>query len=110
MTLLPKKGDLQELKNWRPVSLLCTDYKILSKALALRLREVMVSIIHPDQTYCVPGRLISDKVTLIRNSDIARVLKMNGGLSTPFEIQRGVRQGCSLSGMLYSVAIEPLLH
>ena len=32
------------------------------------------------------------------------------GLSAPFEIQRGVRQGCSLSGMLYSVAIEPLLH
>ena len=31
ITLLPKKGDLQELKNWRPVSLLCTDYKILSK-------------------------------------------------------------------------------
>ena len=65
ITLLPKKGDLQELKNWRPVSLLCTDYKILSEALALRLREVMASVIHPDQTYCVPGRLIRDNVTLI---------------------------------------------
>ena len=50
ITLLPKKGNLQELKNWRVVSLLCTDYKILSKALALI--EVMASIIHPDQTYC----------------------------------------------------------
>ncbi|XP_049924877.1 uncharacterized protein LOC126405266 [Epinephelus moara] len=28
ITLLPKKGNLQEIKNWRPVSLLCTDYKI----------------------------------------------------------------------------------
>ena len=36
ITLLPKKGNLQEIKNWRPVSLLCTDYKILSKALANR--------------------------------------------------------------------------
>ncbi|KAJ3582854.1 hypothetical protein NHX12_024244 [Muraenolepis orangiensis] len=61
ITLLPKKVDLQQIKNWRPVSLLYTDYKILSKALALRLREVMASVVHPDQTYCVPGRLISDK-------------------------------------------------
>ncbi|KAJ3600299.1 hypothetical protein NHX12_031284 [Muraenolepis orangiensis] len=27
ITLYPKKGDLQEFKNWRPVSLLCSDYK-----------------------------------------------------------------------------------
>ena len=42
--------------------------------------------------------------------DIQSVLKINGGLSAPFQVQRGVRQGCALSGMLYSLAIEPLLH
>ena len=31
ITLLPKKGNLQDIKNWCPVSLPCTDYKILSK-------------------------------------------------------------------------------
>lgn len=31
ITLLPKKRDLQDLKNWRAVSLLCGDYKILSE-------------------------------------------------------------------------------
>lgn len=40
ITLLLKKGDVQEMKNWRPVSLLCTDYKIWSKALANRLKYV----------------------------------------------------------------------
>jgi len=25
LSLLPEKGDLKEVKNWRPVSLLCTD-------------------------------------------------------------------------------------
>ncbi|KAI3367340.1 hypothetical protein L3Q82_008155 [Scortum barcoo] len=39
ITLLPKKGNLQDIKNWRPVSLLCMDYKILSKVLANRLKR-----------------------------------------------------------------------
>ena len=51
ITLLPNKGNLQNLKNWRPVSLLCRDYKVLLKALALRLREVMAEVVHVDQTY-----------------------------------------------------------
>lgn len=161
LTLLPKKGDLQEIMNWRPVSLLCADYKILSKALANRLREVMDLVIHQDQTYCVPGRNILDNVSLIRDildisdslgiktglisldqekafdrvehhylwktlesfslspglmamikvlyRDIESVLKINGSLSGPFKVCRGVRQGCSISGMLYALAIEPML-
>ena len=31
ITLIPKKGDLNKLKYLRPISLLCTDYKILTK-------------------------------------------------------------------------------
>jgi hypothetical protein len=42
--------------------------------------------------------------------DIESVLKVNGGLSAPFKVCRGTRQGCSLSGMLYVIAIEPLLN
>ncbi len=59
------KGDLQDIKNFRPVALLCTDYKILSKVLATRLKEVMEQVIHTDQTCYVPGRLISDNIILI---------------------------------------------
>ncbi|CAM2108998.1 unnamed protein product [Caretta caretta] len=51
LTLLLKKGDLRELRNWRPVSLLSTDYKILAKAISLQLGSVMADVIHPDQTY-----------------------------------------------------------
>ena len=42
--------------------------------------------------------------------DIESVLKINGALSAPFKVSRGIRQGCAMSGMLYSLAIEPLLH
>lgn len=41
---------------------------------------------------------------------IQSMLKVNGGLSAPFNVNRGIRQGCSLSGMLYTLAIEPLLN
>ncbi|KAI4891758.1 hypothetical protein NFI96_005206 [Prochilodus magdalenae] len=67
LTLLPKKGDLCDLKNWRPLALLCTDYKIFSKALANRLKGVLGSIVHRDQAYCVTGRSITDNLFLIRD-------------------------------------------
>lgn len=42
--------------------------------------------------------------------DIASVLKINGRMSAPFNIGRGLRQACSFFGMLYSIGIEPLLR
>ncbi|KAK3522519.1 hypothetical protein QTP86_017665 [Hemibagrus guttatus] len=84
ITLVPKKGDLQDIKNWHPVSLLCTDYKVMSKALANRLRDIMDSVIHviqTDQTYCVPNRSIIDNVSLIRDIlDVSRSLAVDLGL------------------------------
>lgn len=44
VTLLPKKGNLLEIKNWCPMSLLCLDYRILSKALASRRKEAMKQV------------------------------------------------------------------
>ncbi|KAK3538615.1 hypothetical protein QTP86_008680 [Hemibagrus guttatus] len=81
LTLLPKKGDLTHLKNWRPVSLLCTDCKLLSKALASRLTKVMEQLIHQDQTYCVPDRSIFNNVYLIRDIlDVSKLLGLKTGL------------------------------
>jgi hypothetical protein len=37
--LIPKKGDLSKLKNWRPISLLSNFYKIISRAINLRLNK-----------------------------------------------------------------------
>jgi hypothetical protein len=42
--LIPKKGDLSLLKNWRPISLLNCFYKIISRVIAIRLRKVMDKI------------------------------------------------------------------
>lgn len=37
------------------------------------------------------------------------MIKVGGGLSVPVKIQKGIRQGCPMSGQLYSLAIEPVL-
>ena len=67
--LIPKKNkNLLYLKNWRPISLLNVDYKIASKALALRLKKVISAIINSTQTGYVEGRFIDENIRLI--SDI----------------------------------------
>jgi len=39
--LIPKKGDLTKIKNWRPISLLNCFYKIISRVITDRLRKFM---------------------------------------------------------------------
>ncbi|CAM2096675.1 unnamed protein product [Caretta caretta] len=67
LALLPKKGDLRDLRNWRPVSLLSTDYKVVAKAISLWLGSVLTDVIHPDQTYTIPGRTIFDNLYLVQD-------------------------------------------
>ena len=54
-----------QIKNCRPISLINVDIKIASKALAFRMKKVLPSIIHYDQTAYVKGRYIEESVSLI---------------------------------------------
>lgn len=57
ITVLPKKGkDLEQVASYRPISLLNSDQKILTKILAKRLSSVINKLVHNDQTGFVPGR------------------------------------------------------
>lgn len=67
ISLLYKKGDKKDLDNWRPLSLLCTDYKILTKTLPNRIKQVLPVVIHEDQTCSVPGRSIHSNLLLTRD-------------------------------------------
>ena len=51
ITLIPKPNkDTTLLDNLRPISLLNTDYKILTKVIAKTLEKVLPKVINPDQT------------------------------------------------------------
>lgn len=60
VTLLPKKCDLKAMKNWRPVSLLNSDYKILAKAVTERLQEGVTNKISTEQKCAIKNRSMSD--------------------------------------------------
>ena len=161
ITLIPKPNkDTTLLVNLRPISLLNTDYKILTKVIAKRLEKVLPKVINPDQTGYVKNRyigenvrLISDIMTFTEEKNIAGIalfldfkrafdtiewdfinscLKVfnfgpdiqnwvkilynnvsscivnNGFASEFFPLERGVRQGCPLSGLLFVIGIELL--
>ena len=66
INLIPKPNkDVRMLKNWRPLSLLNTDYKILAKTLASRLQLVITKLVKPDQTGCIRGRYIGENIRTI---------------------------------------------
>ena len=161
IVLLYKKGPRPDIKNWRPISLLNTDYKLLSKVFAERLKKVLPEIIHSDQKGCVSGRYMGENIRLIddllfemenQNPDsvilqldqekafdrvewswLFEVLRhynfgdifienlktlyksakvsimTNGYQSEYFDISRGIRQGDSLSALLYIIQFEPLM-
>ncbi|CAM2100298.1 unnamed protein product [Caretta caretta] len=44
-----------------------TDYKVVAKAISLRLGSVLSDVIRPDQTYSIPGHSILDNLYLVRD-------------------------------------------
>ena len=81
-------GDQRLIQNWRPISLLNVDAKIISKALSKRLKNVLLSHISDNQSAYVDGRFISESGPLIADVlQTSDVLKLSGMLVT-IDIQK----------------------
>lgn len=65
ITLLFKKGDPQNLNNYRPISLTNTDYKIIAFIFANRLQNILDKTIHINQSAYIKGRNIALNARLI---------------------------------------------
>jgi len=63
ITLIPKKGkNPKKLQNWRPITLLNTDYKILTKYLAYYIKNYLTEIINYNQKGFLAGRFIGENI------------------------------------------------
>ncbi len=160
MPLLFKKMDRFLLKNYRPLTLSNTDYKIIAQVFSKRLQKIISKIISIEQSAYIKGRFIGNNTrflldvmnycdthgkpgillfidfkkafdslnwqfielvlkkfgfqakfihwfkTLYKNP--ISFIKINNTLSQRLKINRGIKQGCSLSALIFIICTEIL--
>lgn len=62
-----KSGDETNLNNWRPITLLNVDYKIITRTLAQRLQKVITEIVSTDQNGYIKSRFIGFSIRQIQD-------------------------------------------
>ena len=88
MVLIPKKRDAEDIKDFRPISLLGGLYKILAKVLANRLKKVVGKVVSEAQNAFVEGRQILD-ATLIANEAVdATLRRRDSGVLCKLDIEK----------------------
>ncbi|KAF5198055.1 Line-1 retrotransposable element orf2 protein, partial [Thalictrum thalictroides] len=80
LCLLFKKGDRADLKNWRPLAMSNTDFKLLTKVLTNRLAKAAPKVISPHQLGFIPGQSIWDNIHKVHNVLLANNSSTNGVL------------------------------
>jgi len=68
VTLLPKKEDASSVKDFRPISLVHSFAKLVTKILANRLAGFLNQLVSPNQSAIIKGRFILDNFMLVHHT------------------------------------------
>ena len=87
VTIIHKGGSRDRLENYRPLSMLNTDYKILARVMANRMKRVIGTVVGNTQAYSIPGRDIADTISSIRDT-IHHMKSTKGGIVLSLDLNK----------------------
>ena len=59
---IPKAMDLEDIFNWKPITLMNVSYKIIAKAFSFKIWHLLPLIVRPKKTGFVKSRYILDNI------------------------------------------------
>jgi hypothetical protein len=88
VTLIPKKRNALNIRDFRPISLVGSIYKILAKVLANRLKRVLAGLVSESQNAFVGGRQTSDSVLIANECLDSRLRSLLPGVVCKLDIEK----------------------
>jgi hypothetical protein len=80
LALIPKEKGAANFSRFRPISLCNTSYKILTKVIANRIKEILPQIIPENQGGFIKGRHIADNIILVQEALHSSIRRKDKGM------------------------------